>query len=72
MTFDELIAEAIKKHEEAAKFVSETGLCFVCKANKVEQEQLKCKECVDKTEKLLNRLRGTPGFVEVKVASKDD
>jgi hypothetical protein len=68
MSFAEVIADAAKKQQEAAKYVQETGLCCACKKNPVagSPDSLRCSKCVEETEKLLRQLRG-PGFVEARV-----
>jgi hypothetical protein len=71
MSFGEMI-EGIKARGEALeKYVKETGLCCACKKNPVEgsPDPLRCKECVDETERLLKQLRG-PGFMEMRLGTK--
>ena len=68
MSFAEMVADALKKGVIAMEYVKETGLCCACKKNPVEgsPDPLRCKACVDETEKLLKQLR-RPGFMELKV-----
>ena len=67
MSFPEMLEDVKKRNEEAQKYVAETGLCFACKKNPVRENDIRCQECVDKTEEILKGLRGTPGFFEGKV-----
>lgn len=65
-TFGEMITEAHQKQAKAEQYVKETGLCCACKKNKVAEGRLRCQECIDKTEELLEKLRG-PGFMELRI-----
>jgi hypothetical protein len=65
-SFGDMIEKSQRKFEEDLKFVEETGLCHACKKNPVRENDVRCQECVDETERLLKQLRGTPGFMEIK------
>jgi hypothetical protein len=61
LSFMEMIKEAEVRHQAQIKFVQETGLCCVCKTEKVLEKNLRCQTCKDKEEEILKQLRG-PGF----------
>jgi hypothetical protein len=66
MGFGDMLTESRRKYEEDLKFVQETGLCHACKKNPVKENDIRCQECINKSERILKQLRGTPGFVEIK------
>jgi hypothetical protein len=66
-SFQEVIEKAKKKHEEQVNYVKETGLCCVCKTEKVVKDDLRCTTCIAKMGVILRELRGKPGFFEGKL-----
>jgi hypothetical protein len=64
--FGDMLAESQRKFEEDLKFVTETGLCHACKKNPVKENDIRCQECINESERILKQLRGTPGFMEIK------
>jgi hypothetical protein len=66
-SFADMIQKARTKQEEAIRYVKETGKCCACKKNPVAKEELRCQECIDESEKILKQLRGSPGFMELRI-----
>jgi hypothetical protein len=70
MTFQEVMEEAKRKHEEKRKLYQESnGLCVNCKKNSGNDQSFVCDECQAKIDKIVKELRG-PGFFELSIPIK--
>lgn len=72
MSFGEMLGEVQRTGEKVLKEFEESGgKCVGCHKNMANRQSLidpyRCDECNNKTEKLLKELRGTPGFVEMRM-----
>jgi|WetSurSiteA1Bulk_404760.scaffolds.fasta_scaffold01237_7 hypothetical protein len=70
MTFNEVMEDVKKKHEQNLRLYQENnGICINCKKNSGDKLSFICSECQAKIDKIVAELRGQ-GFVEMTIPIK--
>ena len=74
VTLGRMLKKIMKKQEEAKQFVTETGICSVCKKNPVvpDANALRCQVCIDESERLIKELAAESSEGRVLLIGEDE